>query len=65
MAVNPDLYLWRTVLRAGLHDAAKGVDPDWLGSDDFNAVCHLAGMDPGAVLDAYAPERFQRLPKAA
>ena len=68
MAVNPDLHLWRAVLVAGLHDAAKGATPQdaaWIGSRDFVAVCHLAQVDPQAVLRAYRPERFQRLGKAA
>ena len=65
MAVNPDLALWRAVLHAGLMDAAKGHDPGWLGSRDFVAVCHLAQVDPEAVLRAYRPERFQRLRKVA
>ena len=65
MAVNPDLHLWRAVLVLGLHDAAKGDDPGWIGSSDFVQVCHLAQVDPQAVLRAYRPERFQRLRKVA
>ena len=65
MAVNPDLALWRAVLFAGLMDAAKGIDEAWLGSRDFVQVCHLAQVDPQAVLRAYRPERFQRLRKVA
>jgi len=65
MAQNPDLALWRSVLVAGLSDAAKGRDPDdmtWLGSDDFALVCNLAGLDPDGVLRSFDPERFERLP---
>ena len=65
MAVNPDLALWRAVLFAGLMDAAKGHDPGWLGSRDFVAVCHLAQVEPEAVLRTYRPERFHRMPKVA
>ena len=65
MAVNPDLHLWRAVLVAGLHDAAKGDDPGWIGSRDFVQVCHLAQVEPQAVLRAYRPERFQRRPNIA
>ena len=50
MAQNPDLHLWRAVLVAGLTDAAKGHDPGWIGSRDFVLVCHLAQVDPQAVL---------------
>ena len=68
MAQNPDLHLWRAVLVAGLHDAAKGVTPQdaaWLRSRDFVQVCHLAQVDPEAVLRAYCPERFARRPNIA
>ncbi|WP_071469665.1 hypothetical protein [Roseinatronobacter thiooxidans] len=65
MAVNPDLALWRAVLVAGLHDAAKGIDEAWLGSRDFMAVCDLAQVEPQAVLRAYRPDRFARMPKVA
>ena len=65
MAQNPDLHLWRAVLVAGLHDAAKGIDAAWLRSRDFVQVCHLAQVEPQAVLRAYSPERFQRLGKVA
>ena len=65
MAVNPDLHLWRAVLVAGLHDAAKGIDEAWIGSRDFHTVCALAQVEPQAVTRAYRPERFARLPKVA
>ena len=68
MAQNPDLHLWRAVLFAGLHDAAKAAtsqDAAWIGSRDFVQVCHLAQVEPQAVLRAYRPERFARLPKVA
>jgi hypothetical protein len=64
MAVRHHLHLWRAVLIHGLSDAAKG-DCAWLGSPDFYTVCNLAGVDPGAVLRAYAPDRFKRLGKVA
>lgn len=50
---NPDLALWRTVLVAGVKDAARGVDLDWLASDDFAEVCNLAQVEPDAVLMAF------------
>jgi hypothetical protein len=68
MAQNPELALWRAVLVAGLHDAAKGDKPQdaaWLRSRDFVQVCHLAQVEPQAVLRAYRPDRFARLPKVA
>ena len=68
MAQNPDLALWRAVLVAGLTDAAKGAEPKdkaWIGSRDFVQVCHLAQVEPQAVLRAYRPDRFARLPKVA
>ena len=66
MAQNPELHLWRAVLAAGLHDAAKGDKPQdaaWLRSRDFVAVCALAQVEPEAVLRAYRPERFQKRPQ--
>ena len=68
MAVNPDLHLWRAVLVAGLHDAAKGATPQdaaWIGSRDFHMVCALAQVEPEAVLRAYCPARFERRPNIA
>lgn len=68
MAQNPELHLWRTVLVAGLTDAAKGKTPQdaaWIGSRDFVQVCHLAQVEPGGVLRSYRPERFQRGARAA
>lgn len=65
MALNPDLALWRAVLVVGLTDAARGADAGWLGSPDFVAVCHLAQVEPDAVLRAHRSERSARLPKVA
>lgn len=67
MAQDPNLHLWRAVLMAGLEDAARGADERdqaWLASRDFVAVCHLAQVDPDAVLRAYRPERFRKAGKA-
>jgi hypothetical protein len=50
MAQNPNLHLWRAVLVAGLTDTARGIDPGWIRSRDFVLVCHLAQIDPAAVL---------------
>lgn len=50
---NPDLHLWRAVLFMGLHDAAHGREVGWIGSRDFVAVCHLALVEPQAVLRRY------------
>lgn len=66
--LNPDLHLWRAVLVAGLHDATKAKTPkdvSWIGSRDFVHVCHLAQVEPQAVLRAYRPDRFERMPKVA
>lgn len=63
--IDPNLHLWRAVLLLGLHDAAKGREAGWIGSRDFVKVCHLAQVDPQAVLRAYRPERFQRFRQAA
>ena len=66
--VNADLHLWRAVLVAGLDDAAKAktpADAAWIRSRDFVLVCHLAQVDPAAVLRAYRPERFQIGARAA
>lgn len=64
MAINPHLYLWRSVLLHGLKDASKG-DEAWLFSDDFRQVCSLAQVNPDAVLQCYTPSHFMRLPKVA
>ncbi|ATX66940.1 hypothetical protein [Roseinatronobacter bogoriensis] len=68
LMVNPELHLWRAVLVAGLDDAAKAktpADAAWIRSRDFVLVCHLAQVDPQAVLRAYRPERFLTAKKAA
>ena len=65
MAVNADLHLWRAVLVLGLHDAAHGRDPGWIGSTDFHMVCALAQVEPDAVLRSFAPGRFERRPTIA
>ena len=65
LMVNPDLHLWRAVLHMGLMDAARGADPGWMQSPDFALVCHLAQVDPAAVLRCYRPERFLTAKKAA
>jgi hypothetical protein len=57
MAQNPDLHLWRAVLVAGLSDAAKGRETAWIGSPDFALVCHLALVDPVAVMRAHGKDR--------
>ena len=57
--------VWGAVLLYGLHDAAQGRDIDWIGSPDFETVCSLAGVEPEAVIDAYRPERFLRMRRAA
>ncbi|WP_147320219.1 hypothetical protein [Rhodobacteraceae bacterium W635] len=59
------MALWRSVLVLGLHDAAKGEEPGWIGSADFEEVCGLAQVEPQAVLRAYASERFAGRRKVA
>lgn len=66
--IDADLHLWRAVLVHGLEDAARAKTPRdaaWLGSRDFAVVCHLAQVEPEAVLRAYRPERFQVVPHRA
>lgn len=63
MALNPDVLLWRAVLRTGLHDVANGRDPDWMDSQDFVMVCELADVDADAMRLRFDPDRFQRMPK--
>lgn len=53
--------LWHAILAHGLHDAACGRDVGWIGSRDFKIVCTLAGLDPEAVVERFAPERFRTL----
>ena len=62
---TPEASLWHAILAHALHDAARGQDIGWLGSNDFQIVCGLAGLDPEAVLTRFDPERFRRLIKAA
>jgi hypothetical protein len=65
MTHTPEARLWCAILAHALHDAAKGDDPGWLGSRDFHMVCALAGLDPGAVLTRFEPDRFRALINAA
>ena len=65
LMLNPEMHLWRAVLVAGLTDAARGVDSAWIRSRDFVLVCHLAQVDPQAVLRSYQPDRFAKMPKVA
>lgn len=60
MAQMPELHLWRTVLRLGLQEAAKGDAKRWLGSKDFYTVCALAGIEAEAVLRVYDQDRFAK-----
>ena len=55
MPENPETALWRAVLATGLADERK--TPGWLASRDFDAVCHLAGLDPEGVARAAAEKR--------
>lgn len=57
--------LWQSVLAAGLHDAARGKDADWIGSRDFASVCTLAGLDAEAVAERFDPETYRQTIKAA
>ena len=68
MAQNPELHLWRAVVVASLMDAARQTEPKdaaWICSRDFVLVCHLAQVDPQAVLRSYWQERFRIRAKAA
>ena len=56
--------LWRAVLAHALHDAAKGKDAGWIGTQDFRMVCALAGVEDEAVLTRFDPERFREAWKA-
>ena len=60
--MNEHVHLWRAVLLSGLADVAKGRDPRWLRSRDFDQVCALAMVDPDAVRAAYRAEGFRRRP---
>ncbi|WP_420587569.1 hypothetical protein [Marivita sp.] len=61
--MDTHVLLWRAVLRSGLHDVAKGQDPDWMDSDDFTIVCELAEVDADTVRARFDADRFRRLPK--
>ena len=56
--VAANLHLWRAVLYMGLIDAARGVDPGWLVSRDFNITCAMAGVDPEIVREAFDADRL-------
>lgn len=56
--------LWVSVLGIGLHDAARGDDPAWPGSPDFEAVCDLAGVCPEQARAAFDRHRGQGQPRA-
>jgi hypothetical protein len=56
--MRKELTLWRSVLLVGLQEAARDRDWRWLGSDDFQLVCALAGVEAEAVLRFYNPARF-------
>ena len=56
--VAANLHLWRAVVYLGLIDAARGVDPGWIGSRDFNITCAMAGVDPDEVRRAFDADRL-------
>ena len=41
-------FLWLIVLCHGMSPAERRADPEWIESEDFEAVCRLAGIDPDA-----------------
>ena len=51
----PERELWAEVLIAALRDVEKGRDTGWIGTRDFRIVCTLAGLDPDAVAERFAP----------
>ena len=57
---SEELHLWRTVLVLGLLDTARGEDPDWLQTKDFEFVCELANMNPDRVRAVFTVERFSK-----
>lgn len=65
MTLTPEARLWHAILAHALHDAARGVDPRWIGSGDFHMVCTLAGLDPEAVQDRFNPETYAKASRAA
>lgn len=51
---QPILVMWRAVLLAGLSDARRSdAGEEWIWSRDFELVCTLARVDPGAVRCAF------------
>ncbi|MBS4011996.1 MAG: hypothetical protein KGZ72_14725 [Roseovarius sp.] len=65
MTTTPEARLWHAILAHALHDAARGVDPGWIGSGDFCMVCTLAGLDPEAVQDRFNLETYAKASRAA
>ena len=59
MTDDADARLWCAVLAAGLNEAAKGKDANWIGTRDFRLVCSLAGLDPAAVTERFDPETYR------
>lgn len=68
MAMHPCTKLWQAVLEVALSDATHRGDASWIGTRDFHMTCHLAGLDPEAVADAFRAGRtakFKKFPTAA
>lgn len=67
--------IWVSALITGLRDASGDITAvsgnesrgllvrraqSWIGSHDFETVCHLAGFDPEFVKDAYEAGKFTK-----
>ena len=55
--------LFLAVLMQGIKDHIADLDRAWLSlySDDYHTICHLAGLDPWAVIHALRSRDGKRL----
>ena len=51
--------LWFEVLALGLLDAARGTEPEWVGSHDFLLICDLLDLAPEAVAQRFHTHRVE------
>lgn len=54
-------HLWLGVVLIGLKDHVAGVEPSWIGSEEFTTVCSLAGLDARYVRDCLRDGRMKDL----
>ena len=53
-------HLWLAVLWAGALDEMDGKATGWVGTEDFEIVCALAGLEPGHVMEMVSERAIGR-----